>query len=349
MTSWWDQARAVTALLRAALKSGWRGLDSHHTRLHVRFTLRVVAQVAGALGPALYRQRSDNLFSWLVEYYFFQPPQAVLRYGSRDALELLMPALLGSLGDMPVPGDQYLLRILDTMCFSRYFVAVACPRCQRQAAGEDPDAPGNSTRGDGQDQRETLQRHAQRMQDQASLFARALFVRPESTGAAWLRQLTIAGLLSRHFGESARAHALAGPLLSLGCDLLRRLFLFHSTSCERAVGTIASLAPGQPAQAAARAFALSFRHLMEEIHLSLGFLFAAFRLFDGQRAEMALLLSLLRFLRQSFQAVESGWARAAGALQRHEANLQAHMDAVRAMVRAAPERCGLRLIGERRE
>ncbi|EDQ84983.1 uncharacterized protein MONBRDRAFT_12280 [Monosiga brevicollis MX1] len=288
-------------------------------RLHARFYVEAVATVLVEAGAVLYRQRHESFFNWAVNKIFWQPPRAVGEYAREELMTVFLPALFRVLGQLQLPGDAYVLRILDKMCLRPYFYSAACPTCLGLS--------------DSHRRRRGFDKHfAEALLQRAKLFAELVGGHPCEAGKAWLRLYLLVGPF-QHMLLPEAPHALAGPLLLLACQTLRWISLRYKAWADGAarqlikaiehsgsssVGTSAET--GQEAATAARAQAARavlttaaqngagtgvipeamrtlmqvFRRAVDETHVTMVPLFSALARLEHDAPATAVVISTLR-------------------------------------------------------
>lgn len=180
-------------------------LDPTRQELQLKLVVQVAAQLIELAGPVLYRQRSANLYTWIADSY-------LLRSGKVDARSRLhlARAFVQSIGDLGLPDDQYLVRVLRQGCFGLALGTIACPTCSPFAAS---------------------------LEDPLLMFAASLFkplaVADASGSRTWTRHFVLVRVLPDFLLANTQLPQ-ASRLLVTGATFLSTLFAYHYRQSRRA-------------------------------------------------------------------------------------------------------------------
>jgi len=198
----------VTQLLsgfKAVALHSHKHLDPTRQELQLKLVVQVAAQLIELAGPVLYRQRSANLYTWIADSY-------LLRAGKVDARSRLhlARAFVQSIGDLGLPDDQYLVRVLRQGCFGLALGTIACPSCSP---------------------------FAQSLEDPLLMFAASLFKPLAATDVSgsrtWTRHFVLVRVLPDFLLAKAQLPQ-ASRLLVTGATFLSTLFAYHYRQSRRA-------------------------------------------------------------------------------------------------------------------
>eukprot|EP00045_Choanoeca_perplexa_P012248 m.132945 g.132945 ORF g.132945 m.132945 type:complete len:1425 (+) comp15936_c0_seq1:62-4336(+) len=307
-----EQVSQLLSGFKAVALHSHKHLDPTRQELQLKLVVQVAAQLIELAGPVLYRQRSANLYTWIADSY-------LLRAGKVDARSRLhlARAFVQSIGDLGLPDDHYLVRVLRQGCFGLALGTIACPNCSP---------------------------FAQSLEDPLLMFAASLFkplIATDASGSrTWTRHFVLVRVLPDFFLARTDLPQI-NRLVVTGATFLSTLFAYHYRQSRRAkelvLETLAKLEPQPEGMSSIfqewtlashdpdnEVHQLAFWHskllasipmLIDDLQLAAATVFATLR--KGRVSELA--VHPLHALRVGFQCVTSAREQSAEVGSRLEA------------------------------